>query len=186
MGLFNRRGERDNPTRQRELDLPQTRDEQAIARYRYMLNTAPPEAIEQAHAEAFTQLTPEQRRQVLEQIAKNAPASERTVVEKGDVSPESLARLATRAEIRRPGAMESMFSRVGGIGLGGLMVGSLLSTIAGTVVGSMIAQQFFANEGAEGNANSENSQESGQNSESAESDYAADDGGDFDTGGFDV
>jgi hypothetical protein len=28
-------------------------DEQAIARYRYMLKTAPPETIEQAHAEAF-------------------------------------------------------------------------------------------------------------------------------------
>ena len=36
-------------------------DEAAIARYRYMLKTAPPETIEQAHAEAFAQLTPEQR-----------------------------------------------------------------------------------------------------------------------------
>ena len=40
----------------------QSADEQAIARYRYMLKTAPPETIEQAHAEAFAQLTPEQRR----------------------------------------------------------------------------------------------------------------------------
>ena len=28
-------------------------DEQALARYRYMLKTAPPETIEQAHVEAF-------------------------------------------------------------------------------------------------------------------------------------
>ena len=42
-----------------------TTDEQAIARYRYRLKTAPPETIEQAHAEAFAQLTPEQRQQLL-------------------------------------------------------------------------------------------------------------------------
>ncbi len=36
-----------------------TEDEAAIARYRYMLKTAPPETIEQAHAEAFAKLTPE-------------------------------------------------------------------------------------------------------------------------------
>ena len=39
-------------------------DEQAIARYKYMLKTAPPETIEQAHQEAFAQLTPQQRQQV--------------------------------------------------------------------------------------------------------------------------
>jgi hypothetical protein len=40
----------------------QPSDEQALARYQYMLRTAPPDAIEQAHEEAFAQLTPEQRR----------------------------------------------------------------------------------------------------------------------------
>ena len=39
-----------------------TRDAEAIRRYRYLLRTAPPEAIEQAHAEAFEQLSPDQRR----------------------------------------------------------------------------------------------------------------------------
>src|SRR5688500_3234244 len=37
-------------------------DAQALERYRYMLKTAPPETLEQAHAEAFAKLTPEQRR----------------------------------------------------------------------------------------------------------------------------
>lgn len=32
---------------------PKTDDEQAIERYRYMLRTAPPDQVEQAHAEAF-------------------------------------------------------------------------------------------------------------------------------------
>ena len=44
-------------------------DEQALARYRYMLATAPPEDIERAHEEAFAQLSPEQRQQALEKAA---------------------------------------------------------------------------------------------------------------------
>src|SRR5215212_4103174 len=49
------------------------RDEEAIRRYRYLLRTAPPEAVEQAHAEAFARLTPDQRRQVLGQMANQVP-----------------------------------------------------------------------------------------------------------------
>ena len=45
-------------------------DGQAIARYRYMLRTAPLEAIEEAHAEAFAALTSEQRRRVLEELKR--------------------------------------------------------------------------------------------------------------------
>ena len=44
-------------------------DDQAIARYRYLLRTAPPEQIEQAHAEAFAQLTVDQRQQVLAPVS---------------------------------------------------------------------------------------------------------------------
>ena len=46
---------------QRPGGTPSSDDDAPIARYRYMLKTAPPETIEQAHAEAFAQLTPEQR-----------------------------------------------------------------------------------------------------------------------------
>src|SRR5215210_7065545 len=77
----------------------QTDDEQAVARYRYMLQTAPPETIELAHAEAFAGLTPEQRRLVLEELSANVPQAERANA-KDD--PQSLARMATRAEIRQP------------------------------------------------------------------------------------
>jgi hypothetical protein len=62
-------------------------DEQAVERYRYLLRTAPPDAIEQAHAEAFAQLTPEQRRLVLEGLSETVPAQERT----GRDDPRSLA-----------------------------------------------------------------------------------------------
>src|SRR4029453_19468509 len=61
MSLFGR-----GQSAQGERAQAQSADEQAIARYRYMLKTAPPETIEQAHAEAFAQLTPEQRRQGLQ------------------------------------------------------------------------------------------------------------------------
>src|SRR5499433_1271985 len=80
-------------------------DEQAIQRYRYLLRTAPPEAIEQAHAEAFAQLTPEQRAQVLKELSQQLPPGERAAVP-AQPDPQSLARLATRAELKQPGILE--------------------------------------------------------------------------------
>ncbi len=118
-------------------------DEQAIARYRYMLRTAPPEAIEQAHAEAFARLTPEQRRMVLEQLRAATPEAERAK-EPVLSDPQALARYATRAEIRRPGTLERTFGGLpGGVGIGGLLAGSLLGSMAGTVLGTAIAQEFL-------------------------------------------
>jgi hypothetical protein len=160
-------------------------DEQAIARYRYMLKTAPPETIEQAHAEAFAQLTPEQRRLVLQRLGESAPASERALAEEAHDNPRALARLATRTEIRQPGTMERTFGQAGGVSLGGLMAGSLLSTIAGTVIGSMIAREFFAGERA-GATGSEAAGETGQEDGLADADQASDDGGGFDSGGFEA
>jgi hypothetical protein len=150
----------------------QPADEQAIERYRYMLKTAPPEALEQAHAEAFARLTPEQRRRVLESISETVPASERAAAEQGGASPQALARLATRAEIRQPGAMERMFAQRGGVG--GVLAGSLLGSIAGTVLGSMIAREFFANETP------------GEDTGLADADPTMDAGEGFDGGGFDA
>jgi len=131
-------------------------DGQAIARYRYMLRTAPPEAIEQAHAEAFAALTPEQRRMVLEELKRELPEIERAAAARAGDNPGALAQLATRAEIRQPGAMERIFgglgafpagssfgSSFGGPSLGGMMAGSFLASLAGTVLGSMVAQHFF-------------------------------------------
>src|SRR5512143_3276040 len=56
---------------------PASDDDQAIARYRYMLRTAPPETIEQAHAEAFAQLSLSQRRRVLDELSRDIPPAER-------------------------------------------------------------------------------------------------------------
>ena len=125
-----------------------TADEQAIARYRYLLKTAPPEAIEQAHAEAFAQLTPDQRRQLLNGLASDMPDAERNAAYRAGENPGALARVATRAELREPGAMERAWNRMGsmpgaGMGFGGMFAGSLLASMAGSVLGTVIAQQFF-------------------------------------------
>ncbi|WP_158370407.1 hypothetical protein [Cellulosimicrobium cellulans] len=140
---------------------PADPDQAAIERYRYLLRTAPPDAIEQAHAEAFAQLTPEQRRQVLDGLAAEVPPGERAT----DDDPRSLARMATRAELRQPGTLERSFGRGtagvgmgGGIGMGGMIAGSLLASVAGAFVGTAIADSLFdlsdsgdaADAGAEG------------------------------------
>ena len=151
MGLFDRFREGIGAQRPIAPQPAPDSDEHAIARYRYMLRTAPPETIEQAHAEAFAQLTPEQRRRVLAELAKEVPESERPVLQRAGDDPAQLARVATRAEIRRPGTMERMFGALPASpgasaagGMGGLFAGSFLASMAGTVLGSMIAQHFFA------------------------------------------
>jgi hypothetical protein len=145
-------------------------DDQAIARYRYLLRTAPPEQIEQAHAEAFSQLTVDQRQQVLAQLAAAVPAGERPRTD----DPETLARVATRAEMRQPGTLERALGGYGpgyggggygpgyggggygrggygpgygggygGPGMGSMIGGSLLGTIGGLVIGTAVADALF-------------------------------------------
>lgn len=129
---------------------PPTSDARALERYRYMVQTAPPETIEQAHEEAFAKLSPEQRRLVLAELTSAAPANEREAVQA--VSPEDprgMARVATRTEVRQPGFMERTLSGggVGGVGLGT----NLLGSFAAGFVGSMVAQSFFSALGGFGN-----------------------------------
>ena len=82
MGFFGRLlGDRDNATRRSGdsgISPAQSPEERAIERYRYMLRTAPPEAIEEAHAEAFAKLSPEQRQRVLSELVSAAPPAERS------------------------------------------------------------------------------------------------------------
>jgi hypothetical protein len=160
-------------------------DEAAIERYRYLLRTAPPDAIEQAHREAFSQLTPEQRRQVLTQLGSQLPASERATSD----DPQSLARMATRAEMRRPGTLERSFGGGmggGGIGMGGLIAGSLLSSVAGAFVGTAIADAMFDNSDGSDDSDSADGGDSGDNADSADGGDPgdnADGGGGFDSAG---
>ena len=156
MGFLDRifgRDERPEPTddRQRAAGPAGARspDEIALERYRYMLRTAPPEDIERAHEEAFAALSPDQRRQVLEQLSAHVPAAERAQSDR----PGDLARMATRAEMRQPGTIERAFGGQGAWGGGGgggtgLGLGSvLLTSLAASFVGTAIAQSFFADAG---------------------------------------
>lgn len=111
-------------------------DERAVERYRYLLQTAPPETIERVHAEAFEKLTPEQRVLLLEQLRRDAPAGE----EPADDQPATLARAATRQEMREPGSMERSFAAPG---FGQMLGASLLGTVAGYVVGSALVSAFL-------------------------------------------
>lgn len=151
MGFLDRMLGKDEPDAQR---APEPRrdaaspsaDEQAIARYRYLLRTAPADAIEQAHAEAFAQLNPAQRQQVLQDLARELPASERAQ----SADPQGLARMATRAELRQPGFLERTLGPGvgggyggGGMGMGGVIGGSLLGSLAGSFIGTAIAERFM-------------------------------------------
>lgn len=153
--LFGRDRERDDdwqrrPQQRRDYDYdqpaPRDADQQALERYRYLLRTAPPEAIEQAHEEAFARLTPEQRALALRELSQAVPEHERA---RGD-DPRSLARMATRAELRQPGMLERVFGggmgMGGGIGLGGMFAGSLFGSLVGSVLGSAVAHEFFDND----------------------------------------
>jgi hypothetical protein len=141
----------DARTAARGASAPRTPDQVAIDRYRYLLRTAPPDAVEQAHAEAFARLTPEQRRQVLAELGAQVPATERAQTD----TPQDLARMATRAEMRQPGTLERTFAGrggpggvggpagAGGLGFGAMVGSSLLGTIAGVVIGSAVANALF-------------------------------------------
>ncbi|MDE9365934.1 hypothetical protein PZ938_10000 [Luteipulveratus sp. YIM 133132] len=153
-------------------------DQQAIQRYEYLLRTAPPEQIERAHEEAFAQLTPAQRAQVLNKLAQEAPQEAPR-----DDSPQSLARSATRIEMQRPGALQRAFGgpglggRAGGAGLS--MGGMLLTSVAGAFIGTAIAQELFDNDS--GDAGQDQSDSGQDQSDSA--DTGQDSG---DTGGTDA
>jgi hypothetical protein len=139
----------------------QLTDEQALERYRYMLQTAPPEDIERAHEEAFARLTPDQRRQALQALSGVVPPGEI----RGD-DPASLARTATRAEVRQPGTIERAW---GGAAPG--MGSWFLSTLAASFIGTAIAQSFFDNDtGFDQGVGSD----SGETGDTADSDGQAD------------
>jgi hypothetical protein len=165
-------------------------DEQALQRYRYLVRTAPPDAIEQAHEQAFAALTPDQRRQALQDLSAEVPEHERATSD----DPRSLSRMATRAELNRPGTVERAF---GGGGVLGGAGGVLLTSFAGAFVGTAIAQSLWGDFGGEDAAGDEtdsgadadaggDSGDAGADSGDAGGDFGGGDFGGGDFGGGDV
>ncbi|CAG7844021.1 hypothetical protein USB125703_00240 [Pseudoclavibacter triregionum] len=142
---------------------PRSEDDIALERYRYLLRTAPPEQIEAVHEEAFAKLTPDQRRQLFQELSERAPVGDAPRAD----DPRSLAQAATRAEIRRPGTLEQTMAvgmnrpgqqgygqqaygqqgygggMMGGSGFGSTFGSTMLGTVAGYVVGSAIMHSFL-------------------------------------------
>jgi hypothetical protein len=186
MNLFGRRRDERRETGQAGQQIS---DEQALERYRYMLSTAPPEDIERAHEEAFARLTPDQRRQALQALAQVVPPSEI----RGD-DPASLARTATRAEIRQPGTIERAWGTGAGAGMG--MGSWFLSTLAASFIGTAIAQSFFDNDAGYDQASDQTGDQGSDTGEGDTADYGGDEyggdtgdsadfgGGDFGGGDF--
>ncbi|MBD8660087.1 hypothetical protein IFT72_07770 [Frigoribacterium sp. CFBP 8754] len=175
-------------------------DEIAVERYRYLLRTAPPETIEQVHAEAFEKLSPEQRRLVFDELSREAGQGEQP---RGDDA-GSLAQAATRSELRKPGTLERTLGGGGaaggqgaqaggrpGMGMGSIIGGSLLGTVAGYVVGSALVGAFLPDGGSdvaggegEGGADGGDGGDGGQDGGDAGQDGGdAGDGGGDDFGG---
>ncbi len=136
MSFFDRLFGAPAPEPEQRRAAPRTDDDRAVERYRYLLQTAPPETIEQMHAEAFAKLTPEQRRLVFDELARTAPGGEAPA----DDEPATLARAATRSELRQPGTMERSLA---GPSFGQMVGASLLGTVAGYVIGSALASAFL-------------------------------------------
>ena len=100
----------------------------AVERYRYLLRTASPDQIEQAHAEAFAQLSAAERREVLRALA----TTDETPT---DDSPTALARSATRLEVRQPGTLDRL---LGQQGAGRTVLTSLAAGFAGSAVFNLL------------------------------------------------
>lgn len=145
-------------------------DQRALERYRYLLRTAPPETIEQVHAEAFAKLTDAQRAVIYEELSRGAGTGERPL----SSEPATLARAATRAEMRVPGSMERVVGGggFGGSGFGTAVAGSLLGAVAGSVIGSALVSAFLPWDG-------------GWSADPGAADAGADAGG-VDAAGFDA
>ncbi|OII38371.1 hypothetical protein BIU98_14270 [Curtobacterium sp. MMLR14_010] len=179
-----------------------SQDQQAVDRYRYLLRTAPPERIEEVHAEAFERLTPEQRRMVYDEFTRTAPTGE---APRGDDA-RSLAQAATRSEIRQPGFMERSLGGMNGGGMnggmggrggfggrqgpsfGGMMGASILGSVAGYVIGSTLMSAFLPDPSsfdggtdASGDAGDGGSEDTGADS----GDGGSADGGGYENAGWD-
>jgi len=131
-------------------------DAVALAKYDYLLRTAPPEQLEQVHHDAFARLTPAQRQQVRDRLDSELPPHEHL----RDDSAGSMARAMTRGEMQRPGLIRRVLGgsgrpgsgrggafaggAVAGAGAGAIAVGGLAVAVAGGAVLSAAAAPVLA------------------------------------------
>lgn len=126
---------------------PVDEDAVAIAKYDYLLRTAPPERLEQVHHDAFARLTPAQRQEIRNRLNSELPPHEHL----RDDSAGGLARAATRGEVARPGLLRRVLGGRGGalaggaaVGAGAMAIGGLGVAVAGAAVMSAAAGPVLA------------------------------------------
>jgi hypothetical protein len=102
MGLIDRllRGRR----APEDQDTRRLTPDEALARWRYLLGAAPPEALSEAHGRALEALGEAARAEVLQRVRAGLSALEPGAVVPAD--PAVLMRAAARAERRTPGFLE--------------------------------------------------------------------------------
>ncbi len=192
--LFGDNEDQARPARANQRRRELSPDEQAVERYRYLLRTAPPETVEEAHAEAFAKLTPEQRGLVLQELDQTLTPAERDAEGSRSDDPRALARLATRAEMRQPGTLERTWTNMPampgaggmGMGMGGFMMSNFMGAFAGVMLGSMVANAFIGNSGFDQGAadgGGEGGDAQGDGGGDAQ-EFGDADGGAADSGGF--
>ena len=114
----------------------------AVARYQYLLRTASPDQIEQAHEQAFTQMTAAERQQVLQALSTTAEVP-------FDASATSLARSATRLEVAQPGTLQNVLGHAQGA-IGSSTGRNLLTSVAGGFIGSGLFSMVTGGDGVGG------------------------------------
>ena len=170
MGLFDRLFGSDDQNTPAPPARPRSTDEIAVERYRYLLRTAPPETLEQVHAEAFAKLTDDQRALVYQELSQSGEQP------RGQDA-ASLAQAATRSELRQPGTLERSFQ---GPSFGAMVGSSLLGTVAGYVIGSALVSAFLPTDMGGTDASADAGADNGDSG----SDASADSGSDFGGGDF--
>jgi len=107
--------------------------------------------IEQAHAEAFAQLTPQQRQVLLQQLSAYLTPEELAAGLGVQDDPASLARVATLIEIRRPGTLETIYRSMSNVGVTpattpgrNISNDGFLNMAVWLSLSGLIAQEFFA------------------------------------------
>ena len=111
-------------------------DDVTLRRYRHLLDTAPRESIEQAHADAFGKLPEPERAAIYEELSRGSGTGERPL----SSEPATLARSASRAESRVPGSLESTLRAADGRGG---FAGSLMDPVIGDVTRSPLVSAFL-------------------------------------------
>ena len=127
-------------------------------------------------AEAFGKLTDEQRAVIYEELSRGAGTGERPL----SSEPATLARAATRAEMRSPGSLErTLTAPRSGSSFAANVTSALLGTVAGYVIGSALVSAFLPWDAAYDS-------EASSGLDAAETDTDTDTGTDLgDFGGFD-